>query len=582
MPVDAFAVTALAGELSGALAGGKIDKIHMPSKYEVHLCGYRANRERDPGAAGGPFRLLLSAHPQRARAHLTGVARENPQTPPMLCMLFRKHLTGGRFAGIYQPRLERVLHFVWDVTDEMGNVSRKTLVVEMIGRHSNIILLDAEGRVIDCLRRVDPEMSPQRPVLPGLFYRDPPGQGKTDPTAVSEADFKALYRLKPAEMAADEWIGNTFTAISPLLCRDIAGSSKDFDSLYLCFAEMMAYVKRNTYTPFFIKENTDFTCLPLRTVPQTRFNGTFSEIMDTLYTLRDQSEHLAQRASALSRTAKNTREKLARKAGLLKQELLDAQNREHLREKADLLMANLHRTERGAESVTVEDFYHGGEPVTIKLDPAKTPQRNAAALYKAYAKAKNAEAVLAGQIVRAERDAEYWDSVLDQLSRVANERELEEIQEELRPSAARKSGSGGQNRQAKQKIREKPVSQPMRFRSSEGVVFRAGRNNRQNDLLTMRMASKNDVWLHTQKIPGCHAVIETGGAEPGDRTLYEAACVAAWFSGARTSPKVPVDYTSVRHVKKPPGAKPGMVLYDRFKTVLAEPDGELAERLRTD
>ena len=568
MPVDAFAVTALGRELSRMLEGGRIDKIHMPAKSEVHIIG-RGLR--------GPFRLLLSAHPQRARAHLTTVSRENPQTPPMLCMLLRKHLTNGRFAGLYQPPLERVLHFHWDASDEMGLVSRKTLVIEMIGRHSNIILVDAEGRITDCLRRVDPDMSPERPVLPGLFYRDPPTQNKNDPTAITEEGFLALHRLKPPETENAEWIGNTFTAVSPLLSRDIAHDANDSAGLYARFSEAFSHVKENNFIPYIIKNGADFFSLPLQTMAQTTYIGTFSEMMDTLYTLRDQTEHLAGRASALTKKAKTTREKLLRKIGLLEQELLSAQNREHIREKADLLMANLHLAGRGAQSVTVEDFYHGGEPVSIRLDPSKSPQQNAAALYKAYAKLKNAETALAGQIAQARRDAEYWDSVLDQLSRVATERDLDEIREEISP--------GKQTRGKTPK-----VSQPMRFRSSDGTVFRAGRNNRQNDLLTMRMANKNDVWLHTQKIPGCHVIIQRdagpdgarGAQEISQQTLREAASVAAWFSAAKTSPKVPVDYTSVKYVKKPPGAKPGMVIYDRFKTLLAEPDGELAEKLRID
>jgi predicted ribosome quality control (RQC) complex YloA/Tae2 family protein len=477
MPVDVFAVTALAAELSKALEGGRIDKIHMPAKAEVHLIG-RAQR--------GPFRLLLSANPQRARAHLSTVARENPQSPPMFCMLLRKHLTNGRFAGLYQPRLERVLHFYWDAADEMGLVSRKTLVIEMTGRHSNIILADAEGRIIDCLRRVDSEMLPERPVLPGLFYRDPPQRGVLPESAA-----------------------------------------------------------------------------------HTGYGGSVSEYFDGLYTKRDVEEQLFQKASSMTKKARNNRNKLLRKIGVLRQELHNARDREPLRQKADLLMANLHNAKRGDAAVTVGDFYNEGQPVTIKLDTAKSPQQNAAALYKAYAKAKNAEAALNKQITQTESDIEYWESVLDQLSRVSNERDLDEIKEEVTPSR-------------KKSNKTPKVSQPLRFRSSSGVLFRAGRNNRQNDLLTMRMASRNDVWLHTQKIPGCHVIVETNGAEPDDQTLYEAAAVAAWFSAAKTSLKVPVDYTAVKYVKKPPNAKPGMVIYDKFKTLLVEPDGKLAERLQID
>jgi predicted ribosome quality control (RQC) complex YloA/Tae2 family protein len=301
----------------------------------------------------------------------------------------------------------------------------------------------------------------------------------------------------------------------------------------------------------------------------TEFKGSVSQYLDELYTKQDSEEQLRQKASSLTKTAKGNRNKLLRKAGYLRLELSGAQDREHLRQKADLLMANLHRAGRGDESVTVEDFYNDGQAITIKLDITKSPQQNAAALYKSYTKAKNAESAINLQITKAETDIEYWESVLDQLSRITCERDLEEIKEEVKPS-----------RQTRGKTPK--VSQPMRFRSSTGIIFRAGRNNRQNDMLTMRMASKNDIWLHTQKIPGCHVIIETNGAEPDGQTLYEAAVTAAWFSAAKTSPKVPVDYTAVKYVKKPQTAKPGMVIYDKFKTLLAEPDGELVERLRVD
>ncbi|MDR1693440.1 MAG: NFACT family protein [Oscillospiraceae bacterium] len=562
MPVDAFAVGALAAELTSALDGCRIDKVQMPSRYEVHLSG------RGPG---GPYRLLLSAHPQRARVHLTKESFENPASPPMFCMFLRKHLTGGRFLGLEQPSLERILRLRWSTADEMGNISVKTLVTEMIGRHSNLILTDADGRILDCLRRVDPEMSPQRPVLPGLFYRDPPGQGKLSPLTVTENEFTMLWKLKQPELSVDDWLLNTFTALPPLLCRDIAESAADCGAVFSRLSDLAERVRGNLFIPMIIKNGMDFVSLPLKSIPQEPFHGSFSALLDALYTNRDRAEQLSQRASGLQKTARSNREKLRKKLGYLRQELLDAQNREHIREKADLLMANLHRAERGAEAITVEDFYHDGHELRIKLDPAKSIQQNAAALYKSYAKLKNAETALAAQISQAEREEEYWESVGDQLTRVANERDLDEIRDELHPA---KVQVGGKNRK-----REKPVSQPTKFRSTAGFTFRAGRNNRQNDLLTMRLAGRGDVWLHTQKIPGCHTVIETNGAEPDEQTLLEAATVAAWFSQARTSPKVPVDYTAVRNVKKPSGARPGMVIYDRFKTILVEPNEDLVKRL---
>lgn len=556
MPIDTFMIMALADELSQTLEGGRIDKIHMPARDEIHLLGR---------STGGTFRLLLSGGTRYPRVHLSTVKRENPAVPAMFCMLLRKHLTGGRFLGLYQPAMERVLHLHWSAADELGVISRKTLICEMMGKHSNIILADNEGRIIDCLRRVDNEMSPERPVLPGLFYRDPPRQNKQNPITMDREAFEALWKQKPFEQDGADWLLDTFSGLSPVLCRDLAGGA-----LHDNFFALMEKVHNREFSPVLyhrIKKGEDVSVfMPFSEGEAKTFEGNFSELLDFVYTKREERDALGSRAQAIRKQAENVRDRISRKLFAQEREWNSAREREPLRECGDLLMANLHRMERGLSTVTLEDFYHDNAPRVISLDTTRSAQQNAALYYKRYAKAKTAEIELQKQIETAKREIEYWESVIEQISRAANMQELREIQEELHPP------------RGKQKLQK--LSVPHAFVSSEGIRFWAGRNNRQNDVLTMKSASKNDIWMHTQKIPGCHVIVDTGGGEPSEKTLYEAAAVAAWYSGAKTSPKVSVDYTRVKYVKKPAGAKPGFVVYERFKTLLVEPDEKLAERLR--
>ncbi|MCL2081971.1 MAG: NFACT family protein [Oscillospiraceae bacterium] len=560
MPVDAFVITALSHELNEYLHNSRIDKIHMPARDEVHILGR--------GQRGG-FRLLMSAGSRNPRAHLSAQPRENPDKPPMFCMLLRKYLGNGRFAGIYQPHLERVLHFFWDSADELGVISRKTLICEMMGRNSNIILTGQDGRIIDSIRRVDSDMSAQRPVLPGLFYRDPPGQGKNDPTAITEQEFQVLLSLKPAEQPPEEWLLDTFSGLSPAVCRDLAAG--DLQESFFCQVER---IKRGELVPFLLSaaKGADVSALPLlnsRNTDAKPFEGSFSELLDVCCTNRELHDEIKRLVQEMLRQATSQCGKIKGKIAMQKKELLQAQGREALRENGDLLMANLHNIKKGQPTAQVEDFYSNGALREIALDPTRSPQQNAARFYKRYAKAKNAEAELKKQIKAGEREIIYWESVAEQLSRVQTKQELQEIKEELQPMHRRKGPPAR-------------LSEPYKFVSDEGISFRAGRNNRQNDELTMKSARKNDIWLHAQKIPGCHIVISVEGKEPQEETLVQAAAVAAYYSAAKNSPKVPVDYTLVKYVKKPQGSKPGFVTYERFKTILAQPDRDLAERLRVE
>lgn len=568
MPLDAVCLTAVADELRGRLVGGRVDKIHMPARDDV-LFSLRAS--------GGNARLLISASNNMARAHITAAARENPAAPPMFCMLLRKHLSGARLADIEQPQMERTLLFHFDASDEIGVVARKTLAAELMGRHSNVILVGPDGRIVDCIKRVDAEMSERRQVLPGLFYHLPPGQDKRDPLATDEAEWARLLAAKPPEQPLDDWLMKLFSGLSPLVCREIAHRARTGGALETVLAWRTMALERR-FTPCLLEDGdgpVDFSYWPVTQYggqyTRRRTDG-FSALLDAYYTGRDARARMKSSAQATAKTLVTLRDRLRRKLAVQRTEWEAARDRERLREYGDILTAHLHLLAPGMREAALHDFYHG-EDVVIPLDPRLSPQQNAARYYKDYRRAKTAEETLVREMEKGRAEADYLDSVLDALDRAEIPAELREIMEEL--------AQGGYIKRRREKNpRKEAPSPPLRFVSSSGVPILAGRNNRQNDFLTMKTAARGDLWLHTQKIPGSHVIVPLGGAEPDDVTLREAAVIAATLSQASASPKVPVDYTRAAHVKKPPGAKPGMVTYERFKTVLAAPDKALVERLR--
>ena len=583
MPMDAVCMTAVTEELRRALPGGRIDKIHQPARDEVVL----AVRGTE-----GNVRVLLSANPAHPRAQLTASGRENPDKPPMFCMLLRKHLTGGRILSVDQPPMERVVDIKIEATDELGDRVPRRLVLEAMGRRANLILLDGEGRIIDCLRRVDAEMSPQRQVLPGMFYRLPPAMDKRSLPETSEEELTVLLEAAPPEREAARWLLDTFGGISPLLCREIVfqtcgqvdarldqiGDRARFIDRILWVADI---VKEKNFTPYLLLREgrpMDLSCLPVLQYgfsAELRELESFGKLLDEFYETRETQERVRQRGQDLIRLVTNARDRAARKIAAQEKELAGARDREHLRRWGDLITANLWRMERGMARFTTEDFYapDGGE-VDIKLDPLLTPQQNAARYYKEYNKAKTAEQMLTGQLEKGRRDLDYLNSVLENIALAEGERDLQEIRQEL-------TDTGYLRRPSKARGREKRVaSRPLEFRSTAGLRISVGKNNTQNDQLTCKQAFKSDIWLHTQKIHGAHVILWTEGREPDLQSLHEAAVLAAWYSQARDGDRVPVDYTPVKFVKKPAGARPGMVVYTTYQTAVVTPDGELAKRLR--
>ena len=575
MPFDAIFLTAVIRELQ-PLLGSRVDKIQQPSRDTVLL------------HLRGRGKLLLSANVNRPRIHLTEASFENPAQPPMFCMLLRKHLTGGRLQEIQQPPAERSVSLIFDCTDEMGIPCRKSLILELMGRNSNLILTGAEGRILDCLRRVDFEMSEQRQVLPGLFYRDPPRQDKRIPQETDEAEIAVLLSATEPGRRLDQWLLGTFAGISPLIARELCfrfTGATDTPLAGLSLPALAAFLEAqfasmDSFTPVLLLRGGVPAEFSYREILQygdfmeeTRC-GSFSQLLDRFYTQTDRAERMRQKSQTLRKTVTTLHERVLRKLELQRRERDSTLNREQLRRMGDIVTANLHAITRGQALLRAENFYEADAPlIEIPLKPELSPQQNAAKFYKEYAKAKTAEKILTQQLAQGEAEAEYLAAVLDELSRAESEADLAEIRQELE--------SGGYLRPADRKKQPKlPPSKPMEFVSGDGYHIFVGRNNRQNDQLSMKTARKDDLWLHIQKFHGTHVIIACAGVRPPDRTVTEAAMLAAFYSQAKNGQNVPVDVTQVRNLRKPNGAKPGMVVYDRYQTVIVTPDPELPEKLR--
>ena len=575
MPLDAICLQGVVGELAPQLTGSRIEKIQQPARDQIILL------------LRGSRRLFLNAGANQPRIHLTEQLRDNPSQPPMFCMLLRKHLSGGIIESVRQEPLERVVTLTLLASDEMGERSRFTLVWEGMPRRANLILCDRDGRIIDCLRRVDLEAEQDRQVLPGLFYRLPTRQDKRSPLSVTEEEFAALLGRAAPDAPLDGWLLDTFTAISPLVARELtvrACGSTDApvsqgNALWDVFFRWQMDVNENTFTPTLIKRNgslADFTYGPVTqygTYAETEIYDSFSHLLDDFYEKREQAERVKQKGRDLLKTATTARDRVRRKLAAQEKELAACLDRDHLRICGELITANLYRMERGQSRLTAQNYYDENcADVDIPLDVRLSPQENAARYFKQYAKAKTAEKYLTAQLQRGREELQYLESVLQELAQAESEQDFNDIRTEL-------TDGGYLRGRGKKQPGFQRASKPREFRSSAGLRILVGRNNRQNDRLTTKDADKRDIWLHTQKIHGSHVILCTGGAEPDEQSLMEAASLAAYFSQAQGSTKVPVDYTPVKFVKKPAGAKPGMVVYTTYQTMLADPDEELVKRL---
>ena len=569
MPLDAVCLTALLRELEPELTGARIDKVQQPERDLLLLNVYTRS---------GARRLLISAGVGSARLHFTRERYENPETPPMFCMLLRKHLTGARIVSVEQPPYERLALLRLAARTELGEETEKTLIVELMGRASNVILADAAGNIIDCMRRADFGEGAYRRLLPGMLYRLPQRPEKPCFFETDPAERRALWAESGAT-EADRWLMDTFYGLSPLIAREIAHRALCPEGLPAAMDALCESVSAGEFTPTLLTlpgKAPDVTFMRITQYGPSAVceqRGSFSELLDECYARRDRAERMRRVSHDTAKSVRTLRDRQARKLAQQLEELKKTAGREELRRRGDLITANLYRAKKGDRVLVCEDYYTDGCPeVEIALDPMKTPQQNAAAAYKEYKKAAAAEKHLTELISSGEKQLEYLESVLDELSRAESEKDVADIRRELEHSGVLRV------KRCAKPPKLKPRG-PFRYVSSTGFEILAGRSNTQNDELTARTARRGDIWLHTQKVHGSHVIIRTDGAPVDERTLAEAASIAAYHSQARDGGKVPVDYTEVRNVKKPAGSLPGKVIYTNYSTVMAEADERLAESL---
>ena len=570
MPLDAICLRAVLHELRPQLIGARIDKVQQPARDQIVLL------------LRGNLRLLLNAGANQPRIQLTNILRDNPAQPPMFCMLLRKHLVGARVLSIEQPDLERMVILTLQCTDEFGEISQKQLVLECMGRRSNLVLLDAQGRIVECLRRVDADLSATRQL--------PTPLDKLSLLSQEEDSLALAQRGGDAEQAVDKWVLDHYTGISPLIAREFAfrvghetdvrfGALNDTQrgALVQEFSDTANAVKEDNYMPVILYRDgkpVDFTYRPIAQYgaeTQVETRESFSQMLDEFYDARERQELSARRGRELTHAVTVARDRMARKAENLKHDYAATQKRDEFRLRGDLITANLYRMKSGEKVLHAENYYEDGCPIIdIPLDPLLSPQQNAAKNYKQYNKLKTAEFHLREQIEKAENERAYLESVLQELSQAETEQEFNEIRRELQETNYIRKSSG--------KKELKRAFSPRTFKTSSGLEVLVGRSNVQNDQLTKK-ADKRDYWFHTQHIHGSHVILRCAGLTPSDDDLREAAMLASYFSQAKESSSVPVDYCPVKFVKKPAGARPGMVTYDNYRTLYVTPEEGLVKKL---
>lgn len=585
MALDGMMLSLLREELSQSLIGGRVDKIYQPVKEEIILMirSQSANH-----------RLLLCAHAASARANLTTFSAENPKQPPMFCMLLRKWIGNAKLIDIRQPGFERALFFDFETVNELGDTITVTLVAEIMGRYSNIILVGPEERIIDSVKRVGADLSSLRQILPGLRYTYPPAQQRVDLLADGVPAVVDALKNAVRDIELSKLLQETLSGASPILARELAHralggasviksamSAPQYEALGIELEKLRNILRDCVSEPVILLSPDgmpkDFSFIPITQYGealQTQRYPNISVMLDAFYGEKDAADRMKQKMGDFSRLITSRIERIERKLCAQKEELLACKNREQSRRYGDLLSANLYQLEKGMNRITVPDYFdESGAEVTIPLDIRLTPVQNVQRYYKEYRRADTAEKMLKELIAQGEQELEYLDTVYDLMMRARSEAELSAIRVELGQSGYLKMPSAGGKKKPEQKLL------PLRYRSSDGFLILAGRNNLQNDSLTLKESRKTDIWFHTQKIPGSHVVVLADGETVPNQTLTEAAVIAAVNSKARHSTKVAVDYTAIKNVKKQPGGKPGMVIYENFSTAIVDPDEALAQSL---
>lgn len=568
MSFDGLFTKAMADELSSSLKGGRINKVHHPYKNEVILT-IRAN--------GGNHKLLLSAHPSYARVQLTDETYDNPVEPPMFCMLLRKHIEGHILEDVYKIENDRIMIFEIKGRNEIGDISYKQLIVEIMGRHSNIILVDKSRNIIlDSIKHISHAVNSYRAILPGHVYVFPPAQNKLNPFSATEEDVIRELDFNAGKL--DRQLVEHFAGISPLFAKEV---------IYQCglanrmtvpktLTRMVKRIENKELSPAIMtsSEKEAFYLFPLEHLKaEVKCFSSLSKMLDRFYFGKAERDRVKQQGNDIERLIMNEKEKNEKKIEKLQATLAEAQHADKFQRYGELLTANLYALKKGMKEIEVLNYYDdAGGTIIIPLDPGKTPSENAQRYFSKYQKAKKSIQIVMEQIDIAKRELAYFDNLLQQIE-TASPKDIQEIREEL--------VEGGYIRQRqKRNVKKQQNAKPVldHFQSTDGTEIIVGKNNKQNDYLTNKLAARDEIWLHTKDIPGSHVVIRS--KEPSEETILQAAMLAAYFSKARNSSSVPVDYTRVRFVKKPSGAKPGFVIYENQQTVYVTPNEELVLKLR--
>lgn len=560
-------------EIKSVALDARVSQIHQPNRDELVIALRTKN---------GNKKLLVSSRANSPRICFTEHSIENPATPPMLCMLLRKRLGGAKLVDVRQIELERIMFLDFIATNELGDKVKLTLCVEIMGKYSNIILIDENDNIVDALKRVDFTMSTQRLVLPNIKYELPPKQDKLCILECSGRDIVEKAINTPAEMRLSKALLSAMQGVSPIITRELeymvgVDSNRELtviDKLKLIekVDKLKEYIVSGEKSPtMMIKPEGkpfDISFMDImqygEMASKKRFLD-FSTLLDSFYYERDKAERMKVKGQDLLRLCSNIQDKLCRKIAVQEKELKDSLNRDKLRKKGDLLQANMYKMVRGQSFIDVEDYYDNNKIVRIKLSPTLNPSQNVQKYYKDYRRAKTREEMLTVQIAKAKAELQYISAVQESLGRAESERELTEIRQELVDEGYLK------NRNPKGRNKALKLLPPKEYTSSDGFTIYVGRNNKQNDKLTLKTARNYDMWLHTKDIPGSHVIIVSDNREITDTAILEAASLAAYNSKAKESDNVPVDYTIVKNVSKPSGAKPGMVIYVNNKTVYVTP-----------
>lgn len=578
MAFDSTVMAAVVAELRERLTGGRISKIYQPQPEEILLLIY---------AGGANYKLLLCANARFARVHLSRMDKKNPAAPPTFCMLLRKYVEGGRILAIRQVGRDRICRIQIGVTDELGNPAEFTLVAEIMGKHSNILLLSPQGRIVDAARRVTEEINRHRELLPGLAYLPPPEVAKLDPSGLTA---EALAALAPAhQVPAWQWLLDGVDGLGPLLAKEavsragypVQTAAGEADAARLA-AAVRELVNCTAYEPCLLFDPRgrlkEYHVLPLQHWPGTAQGGfgSVSACLEAFYGQREEDDRFGALQGSLSKLVRDEAARVRRKLQLQSESLQTAENAEEYRVMGELVTANLWQINKGDTELRAVNYHDlNGAELLIALDPALTPSQNAQRYYRRYQKARSSKSVIMEQVEKSRLELAYLDQVEASLQQAASMPDLEEIRRELQTEGylgSRRERKGDRKQSAGE---EKPAP-PLTLRSTDGLEIWVGRNNRQNDYLTTKLAAPHDLWFHTKEIAGSHVILRVppGRAVP-ERALHEAAALAAYHSRGRESASVPVDYTLKKHVRKPSGAKPGMVIYEQHRTLWVTPDPAL-------